>query len=471
MSPRKSKDEMDEEKEMKRKRREEKRAVKRATERKGEEGKDILDIGRSHFAQEHNDEVEDHEDDDDEYEHAEEAPAGGGGYMKECFQWLISSPKIPPRQWETYRREEIEHYIAEMRSGIVGRFMPEWTYYQGYRRRAMKYTGDMDYRKQREGRGVCLWPDPPYGGGESYFGLWRENQPNAHGLFRWYNGDMYFGEWSVGKMQGYGVYRYGPTGPYAGDRFFGAYFSGLRQGTGVYHYAGGVPGQLSGIYMGEWVKGLMNGYGILLYTDGESYVGQWKHDKKNGLGTYVWGKNAGDFVDDKYEGQFHDGTQNGTGRTVFADGGWHKGEYRHGKAHGWGVMQRADGWEYIGKWDGGELDGEVMSFYAFGIATDKIVQAYDKGTFLSSRAFDTARDWSEIEAAGMEMANAGETTGADAREHSFKVRTFALRAKHSQRLAEDSADEARYWVKVSLEYAKKLQEWFGQKKYFIAVEA
>lgn len=54
MSPRKSKDEMDEEKEMKRKRREEKRAVKRATERKGEEGKDILDIGRSHFAQEHN---------------------------------------------------------------------------------------------------------------------------------------------------------------------------------------------------------------------------------------------------------------------------------------------------------------------------------------------------------------------------------------------------------------------------------
>lgn len=87
--------------------------------------------------------------------------------MKECFQWLISSPKIPPRQWETYRREEIEHYIAEMRSGIVGRFMPEWTYYQGYRRRAMKYTGDMDYRKQREGRGVCLWPDPPYGGGGS----------------------------------------------------------------------------------------------------------------------------------------------------------------------------------------------------------------------------------------------------------------------------------------------------------------
>jgi len=52
MSPRKSKDEMDADKEKKRKRREEKRAVKRATERKNEDGKDILDIGRSHFSQE-----------------------------------------------------------------------------------------------------------------------------------------------------------------------------------------------------------------------------------------------------------------------------------------------------------------------------------------------------------------------------------------------------------------------------------
>ena len=52
MSPRKSKDEMDADKEKKRKRREEKRAVKRANERKNEDGKDILDIGRSHFSQE-----------------------------------------------------------------------------------------------------------------------------------------------------------------------------------------------------------------------------------------------------------------------------------------------------------------------------------------------------------------------------------------------------------------------------------
>ena len=27
------------------------------------------------------------------------------------------------------------------------------------------------------------------------------------------------------------------------------------------------------------------------------------------------------------------------------------------------------------------------------------------------------------------------------------------------------------WVKASLEYVKKLQEWFGQKRYLIAVDS
>ena len=66
------------------------------------------------------------------------------------------------------------------------------------------------------------------------------------------------------------------------------YFGGVRQGTGTYFYAGGydedgipMPG---GVYMGEWLKGKMHGYGILSYSDGEYYVGQWKYDQKHGLG-------------------------------------------------------------------------------------------------------------------------------------------------------------------------------------------
>lgn len=57
-----------------------------------------------------------------------------------------------------------------------------------------------------------------FGAAESYFGLWREDQPNGHGLFRWFDGDLYLGEWNIGKMQGYGVYQYGPDGQYAHDK-------------------------------------------------------------------------------------------------------------------------------------------------------------------------------------------------------------------------------------------------------------
>jgi len=119
----------------------------------------------------------------------------------------------------------------------------------------------------------------------------------------------------------------------------------------------------------------------------------------------------------------------------------------------------------------GELDGEVVNFYAFGFAGHKTVQKYLRGTFESTREFDTAVDWSDIEAVAMEFANAGETSGLDARAEAARVKEIATRAKQSQRLAEDAAEEARYWVKQAVEYAKRLGEWWGYKKYFVAVNA
>ena len=43
--------------------------------------------------------------------------------------------------------------------------------------------GDRDINQERDMRGICIWPDPPTGGGESYYGLWRQNQahiPEPH---------------------------------------------------------------------------------------------------------------------------------------------------------------------------------------------------------------------------------------------------------------------------------------------------
>lgn len=43
------------------------------------------------------------------------------------------------------------------------------------------------------------------------------------------------------------------------------------------------------------------GFGISMYSVGEKYKGEWKNDKKNGLGKYIW-----------------------------ADGSWYYGEWKEG---------------------------------------------------------------------------------------------------------------------------------------------
>ena len=277
--------------EAKRIKREHKRAEKRAEEQNKIKDLDILGMARhelgmgdpSAAAVGGGREGEAEEEGEEEANQEEEE----GGFMA-FVKWLYSRPKAPPKEWDTFRKDEIDNFINERRSSLIGRLFPESYYFNQMKHKKLKYWGDRDIFLQREGRGVCLWPDPPKGGGESYFGLWRADVPNGYGVFRWFTGDVYLGMWSNGLEQGFGVYKYGPYGEFGGDRYEGMYFGGVRQGTGTYFYAGGydedgipMPG---GVYMGEWLKGKMHGYGILSYSDGEYYVGHWNYDQKHGLG-------------------------------------------------------------------------------------------------------------------------------------------------------------------------------------------
>ena len=291
----KSKEEKTMEVEQKRQKREQKRAQKRSEEQKKIEDLDILGMARHELGitqQNADPNLESmnwqHGDDnaeDGEGEMQEEEESGGLlGFIK----WLTARPKAPPKEWETFRKDEIDNFISERRSSLIGKLWPESFYFNQMKNPKLKYWGDRDMYQRREGRGVCLWPDPPTGGGESYYGLWRADLPNGYGVFRWFSGDVFMGQWSNGVEQGFGVYRYGPYGEFGGDRYEGMYFGGNRQGTGTYFYAGGIDEDMKpvpgGIFLGEWLKGRMHGFGVLSYSDGEYYVGAWKHDKKDGLG-------------------------------------------------------------------------------------------------------------------------------------------------------------------------------------------
>eukprot|EP00960_Hanusia_phi_P038962 753676-Hanusia_phi.AAC.15 len=250
----------------------------------------------------------------------------------------------------------------------------------------------------------------------------------------------------------------------------GTYFAGLRQGIGIYKYAARGD-KAGGVYMGEWMRGCMNGKGVLTYEDGEFYIGTWKNDQKDGIGVYSWGRQSGENAGDKFEGKFSKGLANGHGRTIFNDGSKHQGEYSEGQLHGWGILRTSDGWEFVGRWEKNELDAEVVRMNSFGFQAQKIVQIYSKGKLMGTRDYNKAEDWEKIESQAHENAKDGEAYAKLARNIFASVTATAKKARNTQILAQDAAEEAVYWLREAKKYRNYLRQWFGIRKYVWPVDA
>ena len=96
------------------------------------------------------------------------------------------------------------------------------------------------------------------------------------------------------------------------------------------------------IIFGDYIR---EGVGILTYSDGDKYVGEWKDGQKNGQGTYTWSNG------NKYLGEYKDGKFHGQGTLTFPpDGGGYVGEFKDGEYHGQGTYTSPDGNKYVGEW-------------------------------------------------------------------------------------------------------------------------
>ncbi|CAD8056763.1 unnamed protein product [Paramecium sonneborni] len=144
------------------------------------------------------------------------------------------------------------------------------------------------------------------------------------------------------------------------------------------------------IYLGQWNKGKMQGYGQMIQSDGTYLEGQWNNDqledgaiyfpnkdlylgtKQQGLRMYSNGaKCYGDFLNrlphgqaieehpdgTKYEGTFINGQKHGKGLIKFADGSEYNGEYRNGQMEGYGVFIQKNGFKYEGQWQRSMMNG------------------------------------------------------------------------------------------------------------------
>lgn len=121
------------------------------------------------------------------------------------------------------------------------------------------------------------------------------------------------------------------------------------------------------LYIGEVLKGIIDGNGEYFTADQQHYVGQFTNNTMNGVGTLTSkeGTWTGTFNDgvmeyghfeaaDKslvYDGQFKDFNFHGQGTVVFLeDGSKYEGEFHEGVKNGQGTYTYADGTQLSGEW-------------------------------------------------------------------------------------------------------------------------
>ena len=150
---------------------------------------------------------------------------------------------------------------------------------------------------------------------QTYHGEWNSHTPTATahgtGIQQYHNGDTYHGTFEDDHRNGYGVYTWSN-----GDVYEGEWRYGVCHGTGMKRMENG------SVYDGEWRDGMADGYGVKTFAFGlntiadagmgigasvSAHMGYYKEDERCGLGLIVWTNG------DEYEGDFNNGDPCGFG--------------------------------------------------------------------------------------------------------------------------------------------------------------
>ena len=82
-------------------------------------------------------------------------------------------------------------------------------------------------------------------------------------------------------------------------------------------------------YVGEFVRGELEGYGVMTYTSGDTYRGHWKQSLFSGEGQYKWKA-----TQNSYLGQWYQGKRDGQGRFTWSSGRIYEGLFKKGRMRG-----------------------------------------------------------------------------------------------------------------------------------------
>eukprot|EP00262_Sarcandra_glabra_P012634 TRINITY_DN3291_c0_g1_i1.p1 TRINITY_DN3291_c0_g1~~TRINITY_DN3291_c0_g1_i1.p1 ORF type:complete len:832 (-),score=150.15 TRINITY_DN3291_c0_g1_i1:636-3131(-) len=185
------------------------------------------------------------------------------------------------------------------------------------------------------------------------------------------NGDTYSGSFFGNRPEGSGKYVWSDGCTYVGE-----WRRGMRNGSGKLSWPSG------SVYEGEFSGGYMHGNGTYIGTDNITHIGRWRLNLKHGLGyqTYANGdvfegswiqgiiEGHGKYVwanGNIYIGNMKGGKMSGKGTFTWTNGDSFEGSWLDGMMHGFGVYSWDDGGCYVGTWTRGLKDGKG-SFYPKG---------------------------------------------------------------------------------------------------------
>ncbi|XP_022976503.1 uncharacterized protein LOC111476883 [Cucurbita maxima] len=109
-------------------------------------------------------------------------------------------------------------------------------------------------------------------------------------------------------------------------------------------------------YEGEFHNGSCNGSGVYNYFLSGRYEGDWVDGRYDGHGVETWAKGS------RYRGQYRQGLRHGFGVYKFFTGDYYAGEWCNGQSHGVGLQTCADGSCYVGQFHRGVKHG-LGSYY------------------------------------------------------------------------------------------------------------
>lgn len=143
--------------------------------------------------------------------------------------------------------------------------------------------------------------------------------------------------------------------------------------------------KVNSVYKGDWKDNKKNGLGSQIYPNKEKYEGEWMENKRSGKGTF-WtldkrGKYIRDYTGewfndrkhglgtqfflsgDKYDGCWIGGDMSGYGKMLYQNNDMYVGSWSKGQRNGYGILIKANGDLFEGHWVNDQREGEGCYFF------------------------------------------------------------------------------------------------------------